>query len=253
MNTSPKIIIQARVGSTRLPSKMVLPFYEGEGIFSVLVSRILCSFDKSDVILATSDSTKDDVLEQIASKKGILCHRGSESDVLQRFIDAATYFGAEKIIRVCADNPFLDIPSLKHLFDELKNCEMDYLAYATSEQTPTIKTHYGFWAEGTTLDTLLRIKAFTDENLYHEHVTNYIYSHPESFKIRFMAIPKKIEDHKRLRLTIDTENDFAIQKEIYDSIYKEKPSFAATDVCDFLDKNPDYYTIMEKEITKNQK
>lgn len=253
MNTNPKIIIQARVGSTRLPSKMILPFYMEEGIFSVLVDRLLSSFDKNDIILATSDSAKDDVLEHIASGKGIGCHRGSENDVLQRFIDSALHFGAEKIIRVCADNPFLDITSLRILFNELIDNDMDYIAFATSEHIPTIKTHYGFWAEGTTIGTLQKVKELTNEALYHEHVTNYIYSHPNLFKIKLMTIPEEIERHQRLRLTIDTANDFDIQKSIFKAIYEANPSFTVEDVCDYLDKNPEYYNTMESEIKKNQK
>lgn len=253
MNSIPKIIIQARVGSTRLPSKMILPFYKEEGIFSILTDRLLSEFDRNNIILATSNSAKDDVLEQIASSKKIHCYRGSESDVLQRFIDAASHFDAKKIIRVCADNPFLDLPSLRNLYNNLESNDLDYIAYATSSNTPTIKTHYGFWAEGTCIDTLQKIKEATTESLYHEHVTNFIYTHPDLFKIKLMTIPIEIENHQRLRLTIDTANDFAIQKSIFKAIFEEKPSFTAKDVCNYLDKNPEYYTTMENEIIKNQK
>ena len=104
-----KIIIQARTGSTRLPQKMILPFYENEGIFSLLLKKLTITFDKNDIILATSVNENNDVLVEIAERYGIKYFRGSENDVLQRFIDAAKEFNAENIIRVCADNPFLDI------------------------------------------------------------------------------------------------------------------------------------------------
>lgn len=253
MNNTPKIIIQARVGSTRLPSKMTLPFHKGEGIFSVLVDRLLTRFNKNDIILATSDSAKDDVLEQIASDKGIRCHRGSENDVLQRFIDTALHFGAKKVIRVCADNPFLDLNSLEILYNEMICNDIDYIAFATSEHMPTIKTHYGFWAEGTTISTLQKVKELTDETLYHEHVTNYIYTNPDSFKIKLMPIPQIIEKHKKLRLTIDTANDFETQKTIFNAIIENNPGFTAEDICAYLDQNPGYYDTMEQEIKKNQK
>lgn len=253
MNTAPKIIIQARIGSTRLPNKTILPFYKGNGIFSVLTDRLLSEFGGIDIILATSDLAKDDILEHIASSKQIQCYRGSENDVLQRFIDAASHFGAEKIIRVCADNPFLDIPSLRHLYNEMASNDLDYLSFATSTGIPAIKTHFGFWAEATSLDALLKVKELTKDILYHEHVTNFIYTHPDSFNIKLMTIPKEIENHQQIRLTIDTEDDFAIQKSIFETIFEEKKSFNAKDVCEFLDRNPKYYATMENEIKKNQK
>ena len=111
-----KIIIQARTGSTRLPQKMILPFYENEGIFSLILNRLTSNFKKENIILATSSNPNNDVLAEIARRYGINCFRGSENDVLQRFIDAANQFNATKIIRVCADNPFLDMDFLNFLF-----------------------------------------------------------------------------------------------------------------------------------------
>lgn len=102
-----KIIIQARTGSTRLPQKMILPFYESEGIFSLILKRLTSIIDKNNIILATSTNENNDVLTDIAKEYGVNYFRGSENDVLQRFIDAANEFNAKKIIRVCADNPFL--------------------------------------------------------------------------------------------------------------------------------------------------
>ena len=126
-----KIIIQARTGSTRLPRKMILPFYENEGIFSLLLKKLTSAFDKNDIILATSVNENNDVLVEIAEKYGINYFRGSENDVLQRFIDAAKEFNAENIIRVCADNPFLDIFYIELLIEKFEKFNCDYLSYIT--------------------------------------------------------------------------------------------------------------------------
>ena len=99
-----KIIIQARTGSTRLPQKMILPFYENEGIFSLLLKKLTSSFDKNDIILATSLNENNDVLVEIAKHHGVNYFRGSENDVLQRFIDAAKEFNAENI-KLLKNNP----------------------------------------------------------------------------------------------------------------------------------------------------
>lgn len=248
-----KIIIQARTGSTRLPQKMILPFYEENGIFSLILKRLTSAINKEDIILATSTNVNNDVLEDIAKSYGVNCFRGSENDVLQRFIDAANKFNATKIIRVCADNPFLDVDYLNFLMDNFKKSDYDYMSFMTSKGTPTIKTHYGFWAEAVTLNALEKVKSMTDENLYHEHVTNFIYANPNDFNIKFFNIPEEIDSHDDIRLTIDTKVDFDIQKEIFNIIYKNNPSFNASDVLAFLNENQQYMKIMRDEILKNQK
>lgn len=248
-----KIIIQARTGSTRLPQKMILPFYENEGIFSLLLKKLTATFGKNDIILATSINPNNDILVDIAKRYEVNYYRGSENDVLQRFIDAANEFKADKIIRVCADNPFLDMDFLNFLLQNFEKTECDYMSFSTSEGTPTIKTHYGFWAEAVKLSTLNKVKSMTDENLYHEHVTNFIYANKDVFDVRFFNIDKEIENHDDIRLTIDTKTDFDIQKEIFNKIYKEKPNFNAFDIVDFLNKNQQYMKIMKDEILKNQK
>ena len=248
-----KVIIQARTGSTRLPQKMILPFYEENGIFSLILKRLTSAINKEDIILATSTNVNNDVLENIAKNNGVNCFRGSENDVLQRFIDAANEFNAKKIIRVCADNPFLDLEFLNFLLDNFKKSDYDYMSFMTSKGTPTIKTHYGFWAEAVTLNALKKVKSMTDENLYHEHVTNFIYANPNDFNIKFFNIPEEIDSHDDIRLTIDTKIDFDTQKEIFNIIYKKNPSFNSSDVVAFLNENQQYMKIMRDEILKNQK
>lgn len=248
-----KIIIQARTGSTRLPQKMILPFYKDEGIFSLIIKRLTTILKKENIILATSTNENNDILVEIADKYGINCFRGSENDVLQRFIDAANQFNAEKIIRVCADNPFLDVDYLSFLIENFNNSDCDYMSFCTSEGTPTIKTHFGFWAEAVTLKALEKVKSLTDENLYHEHVTNFIYANKDIFNIKFFNIPEEIDSHDDIRLTIDTKVDFDIQKEIFNKIYSEKPDFNAFDIVAFLSDNQQYMKIMKEEILKNQK
>lgn len=248
-----KIIIQARTGSTRLPRKMILPFYGNEGIFSLILNRLTSIIDKNNIILATSINENNDVLIDIAKNYGVNYFRGSENDVLQRFIDAAIDFNAEKIIRVCADNPFLDLEYLNFLLDNFEKSNCDYMSFSTSKGTPTIKTHYGFWAEAVTLNALKNVKSMTDENIYHEHVTNFIYANPDIFNINFFNIPEEIENHDDIRLTIDTQVDFDIQKEIFNIVYKKNPNFNAFDIIGFLNENQHYMKVMKDEILKNQK
>ena len=248
-----KIIIQARTGSTRLPQKMILPFYENEGIFSLLLKKLTSAFDKNDIILATSSNPNNDILVEIAKHYGVNYFRGSENDVLQRFIDAAKEFKAKNIIRVCADNPFLDVSYIELLIEKFEHFNCDYLSYITSDGTPSIKTHYGFWAEAVKLSALEKVKSITEENLYHEHVTNFIYANRDIFDVNFFQIIPEIDKHKDIRLTIDTQVDFDIQKEIFAKLNNYIPNFTSLNVIDLLEDNPHYLEIMRNEILKNQK
>lgn len=102
------IIIQARTGSTRLPGKVLADFYDGQSILEIIINRCKELDAEWPVIVATSAADADKAIVNLATACGVKTFAGDEQDVLKRFIDAAEQFGARKLIRVCADNPFLD-------------------------------------------------------------------------------------------------------------------------------------------------
>ena len=121
------IIIQARTGSTRMPEKVIQPFYQKQTILDLLLEKV----KKLDlpVVLATTTNPSDDRLCTRAEIHGVPVFRGSENDVLDRFIQAARLYGFSKIIRVCADNPFLDLSALQTLADQFNQSVADYLGF----------------------------------------------------------------------------------------------------------------------------
>lgn len=249
----PIIILQARTGSSRLPNKMMLPFYKEQSILDILLGRLLGTFKKEQLLVATTVNSNDNGIKELCDKVNVRCWRGSEEDVLDRFISAASNFHAEKIIRICADNVFLDLEGLKKLYEVLDLLDVDYVAYQTSDLKPSIKTHYGFWAEGVSLRALRRVASVTDEKLYHEHVTNYIYTVPGDFKFLYLRIDPEIESHKNLRLTVDTLADFMVQQEIYSYLVMNHISITPINIIDYLSTHPDLYEIMAKNIIENSK
>lgn len=245
-------IIQARLGSTRLPGKILRPFYSNLSIMDLLIKK-LKQIPDTRIIMATTDSELDDPLAQKASDNNILCFRGSENDVLKRFIDAAETYAADKIIRVCSDNPFLDIESIYELIKFVEaNSDYDYVSFNVNG-TPSIKTHYGFWTEYVTLEALKKVQKLTDEKLYHEHVTNYIYTHPDTFKFYLLDTPEILLSHNKIRLTIDTQNDFVNAQTIYKEICNLESTPTIHDIIGYLDSHSDFYKAMESEINKNSK
>ena len=245
------IIVQARSGSTRLPGKILLPFYGKKSILDLLIEKLKQVKD-AKVVIATSVNPNCDQIENVAMQHGVICFRGSENDVLQRFIDAAEVNHAEKIIRVCSDNPFLELASIQRLASVAEKETADYISFNING-TPSIKTHYGFWTEYVTFDALKRVKEMTNESLYHEHVTNYIYSHPSSFNIKWITGPEIVNNHSDIRLTIDTEEDFRSAQTIYSNLCQENPYPTIDEVVKYLDMHRDLYVTMKQQINKNTK
>lgn len=246
---SKAFIIQARLSSTRLPNKILLPFYQGKSILDLLIDKLL-SFPDYKIILATSTNKENDLLEEIANKRNILCFRGSENDVLKRFIDAAKFFNVTDIIRICSDNPFLEMESLKELI-ECDKSGVDYVSFKVNGM-PSIKTHFGFWAEYVTLSALEKVMNLTSDNLYHEHVTNYIYAHNELFILKWINTNSVLEGRNDIRTTIDTKEDFCVVQKMYKTL-KDIGKLKIGDVVDYLDKNPLCLNSMKQQIIKNSK
>lgn len=244
-------IIQARLCSTRMPAKIIQPFYGGRSIIQLLLEK-LKQYADCDIVLATSIDSSNDFLERIATESGVRCFRGSENDVLQRFIDAAESVNAKHIIRVCSDNPFLNEDAIKQLLERVKNSSADYISFRVND-TPSIKTHFGFWTEHVTLDALKRVKELTNESLYHEHVTNYIYAHPEEFAIEWIQAATCLEGRTDIRLTCDTPIDFQNTQEIYEALIGEHPHPTIEDIVAYVDNHPKYLQTMKEEIKKNSK
>lgn len=244
-------VIQARLGSTRMPAKIIRPFYRGRSIIQLLLEK-LKQFAECDIVLATPQDSSNDLLEQIATEAGIGCFRGSENDVLQRFIDVAESVKAQRIIRICSDNPFLNEEAIEQLLEKAEKSSADYISFWINE-TPSIKTHFGFWAEYVTLDALKRVRELTSESLYHEHVTNYIYAHPEEFVIEWIPASTCLEGRTDIRLTCDTPIDFQNTQEIYAKLIAEHPHPTIEDIVAYVDKHPQYLQTMKEEIKKNSK
>lgn len=242
-------IIQARLGSTRFPKKIVRPFYNGESILEIIIDKLQL-FSKVKIIIATSIAPENDLIEAISHKKGCMCFRGEEDDVLERFIKAAEWRNIEHIIRICSDNPFLNTQAIKQLLDSIMTSNYDYISFDV-DGTPAIKTHFGFWPEYVKLSALKKVRTLTSERLYHEHVTNFIYAHPELFRLKWLTVPDIIHGRKDIRLTIDTQSDFERAQQVYTKVGRSDASIY--DILTYLDSHIEIIEGMKQEILKNKK
>ncbi len=245
------IILQARTGSIRMPEKVILPFYEGKSILDLLIEKVQKLVVTA--VLATTVNPSDDRICELATKHNFPVFRGSENDVLDRFIQAARENKFDKIIRVCADNPFLDLAGMKTLIETFEKSDADYLSFQLAGNKPSILTHFGFWTEAVRLDALEKAQQLTNEKLYHEHVTNYVYGNPEIFDVQFIQADPLVFSRTDIRMTLDTPEDFRVQQQIFASISKENPNFGIPEIVSWLDQHPEILEIMKNEILKNQK
>lgn len=248
------IIIQARYGSSRLPGKLFLPFYNGQSIIEIFLKNIT-SFVRGryDIVLATSDNRKDDLFVSIAKKYDVKLFRGDENDVLKRMTEAAELFKISTVVRVCADNPIYDIQGTLGLLEPHFDQKNDYTAYCLKGGLPSIRSHWGIWGEIVELQALKKVRKYTDERQYHEHVTNYIYGHPDRFRVGLVKADKNIYERKDVRLTVDTVEDFRIMQEIYRQLVENNPEISIKNVLKIIEKNSYYLNYMKEQINKNQK
>jgi spore coat polysaccharide biosynthesis protein SpsF len=250
MSNQTGIILQARLGSTRLPGKMLMPFNNETSLLEIILERLKKNIKNIKIVVATSTNQKDDELEVLCGRLKIDCFRGSENDVIDRFIGAAKQFNIQNIVRVCADNPFLLSDYITKLVDNFKP-GLDYLSYSFDDGTPVIKSHIGLFAEMTTLKTLLKVSKLTNESIYLEHVTNYIYSNPNLFNVKFLPVDKILKTRQDIRLTVDTIEDFKLTQNLYQALKND--ALTLENIIKEIDSNPTYKTIMLSEIKNNSK
>lgn len=245
------IIIQARLGSTRLPGKILKQFYGDKTLLETVIGN-LQKAGAIKIIVATSVNSNNDKLELFLKEHDIIVYRGSEDDVLSRFIGAAEANGIEGIVRICSDNPFLDWHGVATLIEKAKTNDADYIGYRINN-TPSIKTHFGFWGEFVTLDALKRVYATTDDKPAHEHVTIHIYTHPEEYKCEWIECPDFLQGRNDIRLTVDNIEDFENAQEVFKNLYETNPDFGLKDVVKYIDEHAELRDSMKQMIENNQK
>lgn len=241
-----KIVVQARTNSSRFPKKIVREVDEGKTFLHLLLTRL--SRLKLDIVVATTTSKGDDIIESICQESKTPVYRGSEENVLERFIECSKMYKIEKVIRVCSDNPFLDIESLARLVEQYNG--EDYLSYSING-TPSILTHFGFFAELVTVDSLKKIYSSQSPKCI-EHVTNCIYTNREEFNVNFIPL---VIGARNIRCTLDTEADFDSLKSIYFQWYckTESSDRNYSNLIRFIESEPSLLLRMENEIKKNRK
>ena len=235
-------IVQARMGSTRLPGK-VLKKINNRFVLDYVIERLKFSDKINDVILATTTDKKDDVLETYAIEREVRYFRGSKEDVLSRYYHTAKKYGGEIIVRITSDCPLID----PEIVDNVINKHIDNKADYTSN---VIKRTYprGLDTEVFNFDVLSEAYKNANEKYQQEHVTSYMIEHPEKFKLQNIEAKGKLK-RPDIRITVDTEEDFELIKKII--LHFNNLNFKTEDIIGFLDRNPELLEINKNIIQKD--
>jgi len=196
-------IIQARMGSTRLPGKSLMPFH-GKPIIQWVVERVKRAKRLDDVIVSIPDTSDNDILESHLSMLEYKIFRGSENDLVKRFYDASKYYPSDVIIRICADRPLICPEEIDRLIDYYETAECDY----SYNHVPRNNSYpVGLGAEICSFEVLDRIYNNAKTPLQREHLFNYILDNEEDFNIKTFEPPSYLS-FPELKLDVDTKEDF---------------------------------------------
>lgn len=203
-------LVQARMGSTRFPGKMLAPL-GGRTLLEWVLLRAGRSRLVNKVLLATTDLERDNELIRIAESLGVEVYRGSEQDVLERFVLAGKKYNANLIVRICADNPFLDPEEIDRLISFYRNNKCDYACNHRAQ----LGSQYsdGFGAEILSLKLMVEIADRTIEKRHREHVTSFLLENPANYAIKAVPAPFGL-NKPELRFDIDTLGDYEYIKSL---------------------------------------
>lgn len=224
-------IIQARCGSTRFPNK-VFALIDGKPLLWHVVNRLKYATKIDDIIVATTVSEKDNNIEQWCRENNVHCFRGSEENVLNRYYSASEAFPSDFVVRITADDPFKEPKVIDAVITKLIDEGYDHV---TNNLPPSFPE--GLDCEAFKKSALDRSEKEAETAFEREHVTQYIYHHPDIFKIGNVS---NEENLSYLRWTIDKDVDFEMVKAVY--AYRNpanKGILLMDEILDILKSNPE--------------
>ena len=233
------IMVQARVGSTRYPEKVLKKILNKEVLFHQ-TDRIKRSKYGQNLVIITSIKKQNDILIELCDKKSILTFRGSENDLLDRHYRAAIKYNAKAIVKIPSDCPLIDPKVIDQAIDYFidKYPQYDYVSNLHPASYPD-----GNDVEIFTFAALEKAWKGAKRELEREHTTPYIWENQEIFTTGNVKWETGFDFSTSHRWTLDYEEDYQFIKEVYHALYVKNPQFGLTEILDLIYKNPSIYEI----------
>ena len=220
-------IVQARMGSTRLPGKVLMDL-GGATVLSRVVQRLRRCSQLEEIVVATTDQVADQVIVANCAQLGVACFRGSETDVLDRYHSAAEAFSADVILRITSDCPLIDPEVVDNVARALIEQRADVACNILPRTYPR-----GLDTEVFTKEALKKAWRGSNQPHQREHVTTLFYERPEMFHL---ASVREGQDFSHYRWTLDTPDDLRLIREIYSHF--DHDHFGWRDVIALMERLP---------------
>lgn len=234
-------IVQARMGSTRLPGKSLMPV-AGKPLLAHVLDRLGASRQVDRIIVATTTSVRDASILQLAQQVGVKGFAGSEEDVLDRYYRAALAAEAGTVVRITGDCPLIDASVVDRAVALFRETGADYLRTSGFPR--------GLDTEVFSFRNLQRAWNEAARDYEREHVTPYFYRNPDKFRLKELIADEPLR-RPELRLCVDTEEDMALVREIFARLYTPPGRiFTTAEVIAVLDNEPRLKQINASAVQK---
>ena len=230
------IIVQARMTSTRLPGKVLKPVL-GKPLLEYQIERLRRVKLADSVVIATTTNATDAQIVDLCHALGVTCFRGSEQDVLGRYYGAAKQAQADVVVRVTSDCPLIDPQIINRVIQLYRDGKgrVDYASNSLQRSFPR-----GMDTEVFSFAALEHAYYEATDPPQREHVTPFLYQHPERYAIAQLTSPQDLSHH---RWTVDTPEDFELVKRMLEALYPQVPNLTLQDCLEVIDQHPDWPAI----------
>lgn len=222
--------------STRLPGKVLKPILD-KPMLEHLIERIKQATYVDQIVVATTKNNADDAIEALTKRLQVGCFRGSEEDVLDRVLSASQRFSADIIVEITGDCPLIEAEKIDQMLRAFQYMNYDFIANRIDGSYPPGLGLRIFWRK-----TLEKVDRLTKDPIDREHVTLYVWEHPELFSIYHFQNnldPK----YWNIRLTVDNKEDFDFIQAIFEELYPGNPKFGLYEIIDLLARRPELMEI----------
>lgn len=237
------VVVQARMGSSRLPGKVALPL-AGAPLLVRMIERIRRATTPFEICVATSTESQDDVVVELAREAGVPAHRGHPLDCLNRHLTAAQALGADVVVKIPSDCPLIDPGVIDRVLG---------VFFAEPGRYDFVSNlHPGTWPDGNDVEVMPRaLLELADKEatrpLEREHTTPFFWENPERFRVGNVRWESGEDLSMSHRFTIDYPEDYAFIAAVYEALYPAKrESFSLYDILELVKNRPDIYTLNAK-------
>jgi spore coat polysaccharide biosynthesis protein SpsF len=243
------VVIAARLGSSRLPGKCLMPIL-GKPMLERMLERVRASRHVRDVVIATTELAEDDAIAALAGRLGARCFRGSVHDVLGRISAAANSTGADEVVELLGDNPLVHADLIDDVVEFFRGGRFDYAASVTTEHSHAAPALHrfpiGVRVEVITPAVLAECARTAREPRHREHTTSFIYEHPDRFRLGYFEARGRWAELHRPPLTfaVNYEQNLDLVRRIFERCHHGAANFTLADVIRAFDSDPTLQPLM---------